>query len=314
MRSVIIKKLVRTGRFAYRSTRNALCAVPATKDLLYPPAALAARFGSADLDYGVGVFSHHMRMLRAGGFDAGASILEVGPGRNLTTALLMWIVSTRTHGASANVVLWDEHRNMQVTAARVAELAGALAGSELLAEARAWLPADVDRTLERVALGELVPAITLQVRPLRELLKRPELFGRTLVYSHAALEHIWHIARFWDVIARLTADGGWHSHRIDLADHGRRETNYVEMLEWSAAEYWLTMRFVPGAVNRWRAGMHEQALRDRGLEIVSAHRDTHPMLPVPRARLAGGFRALPELELRTTALDVVARKRSASVR
>ena len=77
-------------------------------------------------------------------------------------------------------------------------------------------------------------------------------------------------ADFWRAIIGLTKAGGWHSHRIDLSDHGRRETNYIEMLEWSPISYYLTMRFIPGAINRWRASTHMTFLAEAGLKILSA--------------------------------------------
>jgi hypothetical protein len=77
-----------------------------------------------------------------------------------------------------------------------------------------------------------------------------------LVYSQAAIEHIWYVADLWRAIIGMTKPGSWHSHRTDLADHGCRESNYIEMLEWSPLGYWLTTRFVPGAINRWRASLY----------------------------------------------------------
>ena len=103
----------------------------------------------------------------------------------------------------------------------------------------------------------------------------------------------------------LTRAGGWHSHRIDLADHGRRETNYIEMLEWSPIGYYLTMRFIPGAINRWRASTHMTFLAEAELKILSASRETREVLPITRWRINRAFRTLDELDLRTTALDVV---------
>lgn len=110
----------------------------------------------------------------------------------------------------------------------------------------------------------------------------------------------------------LTEPGGWHSHRIDLADHGRRESNYIEMLQWSRLGYWLTMRFVPGAINRWRACHHLEKLVHEGFAIVSAERTAREALPVPLRSISMEFRNLEEIELRTTALDVVARKQADS--
>jgi hypothetical protein len=118
------------------------------------------------------------------------------------------------------------------------------------------------------------------------------------------------VAKLWRSLTGITRSGGWHSHRIDLADHSRRESNYIEMLEWSPWAYWLTMRFIPGAVNRWRACQHLEFIAAYRLRVVHASREIQKGLPIPRQCIAQAFRRLPETELCTTALDVVALKMS----
>ncbi|MEN8131638.1 MAG: hypothetical protein ABFS45_15885 [Pseudomonadota bacterium] len=108
-------------------------------------------------------------------------------------------------------------------------------------------------------------------------------------------------------MASLTKPGGWHRHRIDLAEPGRRETNYIEILEWSRLGYWLTMRFIPGATNRWRASHHLNKLKSLGLEIVQARREMRDRLPIPLSWVSDEFSKLGEKELRTTALDAMGR-------
>ena len=80
------------------------------------------------------------------------------------------------------------------------------------------------------------------------------------------------------------------------------------MLEYSRLSYWLTMRFFPGAINRWRAGEHVSFLRQAGFEVLCAERETRDALPGPKSRLARQFRSMDDAELRTTAIDVVARR------
>ena len=103
----------------------------------------------------------------------------------------------------------------------------------------------------------------------------------------------------------MTKPGGWHCHRIDLADHGRRERKYIEMLKWSPLGYCLTMRFVPGTINRWRAFMYMDFLVQGGLNILSTNRKTRDTLPIPLSRIDRMFRSLNEFDLRSTALDLV---------
>jgi len=163
-------------------------------------------------------------------------------------------------------------------------------------------------SIKAVADGMLAPDIRYAVQRLSGFAATGRPGGFDLIYSQASIEHIWNIAEFWTTIIRLTRNGGWHSHRIDLADHGRRTTNYIEMLEWSPWAYWLTMRFVPGAINRWRAPMHLDAIQQQGMKIKFVERGLREELPIARSRIDRTFRKLADIDLRTTALDLVAVK------
>ena len=110
--------------------------------------------------------------------------------------------------------------------------------------------------MKAVRDGDSYPDIRYSVQPLAQFIESIGAERFDLIYNQAAIEHICDIEAFWTMIIGLTVIHGRHSHRIDLADHGRRETNYIEMLEWSQLAYWLMIRFVPGAINRWRALVH----------------------------------------------------------
>jgi hypothetical protein len=279
-------------RFLWRCTRN----------LLFPPDALAACFGRGDADYAWSVFSHHLAQLDAAGFKGADRILEIGPGRNLGTVLLWWsIISSRNENKPVEIVCWDIFKNAKPeTDGFWKELA-----QILLAKAPEALRGDdlshIRQRLREVADGHVTPPVVYRVEPLAKLEVRMIRSGHAfdLIYSQAAIEHIWHIDQFWDAMGRLNALNGWQSHRIDLADHVRRETNYVEMLEWSRLGYRPTMRFIPGAINRWRACRHLEKITALGTRIQRDH------LPVPLGQVSPDFRQLGEAKLRTTALDVV---------
>ena len=78
------------------------------------------------------------------------------------------------------------------------------------------------------------------------------------------------------------------------------------MLEWSRVGYWLTMRFIPGATNRWRACHHLDKLNSLGMHFLKVQRNKREQLPIPLSRISAEYRELGEEELRTTSLDVVA--------
>jgi hypothetical protein len=279
---------------------------PWGRRLLFPSLSLATHFGPDDADYAIAVFLRHYRQLSANDFHAADKILEVGPGRNLGTSVLIWTLNHARSGRAVTVILWDAFPNMVVDANAVKEAGRALLDSPVFHDIKKALPDDrMEETLGEIARGELLPDIRYRIQPLAELIASGEANDVTLAYSQAAIEHIWNVADFWQGIIGLTKAGGYHSHRIDLADHGRRETNYIEMLEWSTLGYWLTNRFVPGAINRWRASTHMTFLAKAGLKILSASRETGEVLPVTRSRVNRAFRSMDELDLRTTALDLV---------
>jgi hypothetical protein len=292
--------------FGWRMARNLLCILPLSRRWLFPQQVLASSFGSAELGYAWEVFLRHQDRLRKFGFAKANRVLEVGPGRNLGTGLLWWVSIAALSGeGNTTVVLWDVYPNAHVEQQRLWEI-----WAEGLLES---LPSgerveqSVLALLQRVARGDVTPSIRYEVCAVDELRARFEPSRFDLVYSQAALEHVWDIRCTWEVLVSLTASRGWHSHRIDLADHGQRETNYTEMLEWSPLAYWLTMRFIPGATNRWRAADHLAFLRKSGFNVFSAELERRSALAGRRTRLAKPFRHLDDAELRTTAIDVVAR-------
>lgn len=295
-------------RFGWRALRNAMCVLPGGTSVVCPSSALAAAFGRGDATYAWNVFGHHRAQMREARVDGFARALEIGPGRNLGTALLMW-AAARGAGGDLRVVCWDVFPNASPDEARfwpglAAEL---LAAADSSGEEDAGLRA----ALIEVADGQISPTIDYRVEPLERLVREFSSVSDKfdLVYSHAAIEHVWRIGPFWETISSVTAAGGWHSHRIDLADHGSRDSNYIEMLEWSPLTYWLTMRFIPGAINRWRASDHLHKLAALGYDIVIERRTLEPVLPIPRTRLAAQFRDASDEDLRAIALDVVARFR-----
>lgn len=290
--------------FLWRFMRNMLCLVPLTKRLLFPPQELSASFGPSNPTYAWSVFVRHSGRLKQSGFEVASRILEVGPGQNIGTSLL-WYAFEKAKGNSPHIVLWDVFPN-------------ATGGSEVWRECACGLidsiPADtgIDGTtiisvLHAVAGGRLIPNIDYQVCPCLTLVDQYRDQPFDLVYSQATLEHAWAIRETWEALRSVTAPGGWHSHRIDLADHGRRETNFIEMLEWPEWAYQLTMQFIPGAINRWRASQHIDYLRNMGFVIINEERHIQPQLPAERRRLAEPFRSMDDHDLRTTAVDITAR-------
>lgn len=106
------------------------------------------------------------------------------------------------------------------------------------------------------------------------------------------------------MLAEQTAKHGWQFIQIDLMDHGSRQSNYLEMLEWSDLSYLLTTRFI-GGVNRWRAQQYIDLYSALGLNLIAQDRGKAERLPIPRKRLARRFRELSDDELLTTELVLI---------
>jgi hypothetical protein len=297
-------------RFVWRSCLNAVCTTSLGRTWLYPPERLSLQFGPADGEYAWRVFLGHVSRLEQHGFGNVHRALEVGPGQNLGTALLWWSYLNIRATRPVEVLCWDIFRNAEPEGAGFwASLANELLDCnqpEVTTLSSGTLQA-VRATVASVARGGGT-SISYRVVELDELIRTADTFD--LVYSQAAIEHIWFIESFWEGMSALTRKGGWHSHRIDLADHGRRQTNCVEMLQWSDWAYWATQRFIPGAVNRWRAGDHIRKLEQLGFRILQEDRDMRKALPVPRSHLSRGFRGRSDSDLLTCGLHLTAIRES----
>ncbi|MGD9730307.1 MAG: hypothetical protein AB7V39_28555 [Nitrospiraceae bacterium] len=109
----------------------------------------------------------------------------------------------------------------------------------------------------------------------------------------------------------LNADGPLHgpdnsyNHRIDLADHGRRDTNCVEILQWSGWPYRVSSRYVTLANNGWRISDNVRTNQRFDLRIIHQNCELREALSFTGRCLARPFRDLDEAGLRCTAVDLV---------
>lgn len=301
--------LQKTYRFVWRSSRNILCSIPAGRKILYPNNKLAKRFGPEDVEYAWSVFLSHLSKLRCSGFEGAGRILEAGPGRNLGAALLWWAEMTARGLPNVRVVCWDVFPNAAPVGPEYwRDLAkDIIARWPLSHKSISILHNQTKDVLTEVASTGR-PAIEYTVSSLQDLIHQSGTNSFDLVYSQAVLEHIWFIGEFWELISRLTVSEGWHSHRIDLADHGRRQINPVEMLQWSDWSYWMTQRFIPGSINRWRASDHISRIKQIGFKIKREEVEVFHSLTIPRKWLAPQFRAREDVDILSIGLDVVAIK------
>lgn len=107
--------------------------LPLTRRLLFPQQVLSSRFGPGNATYAWSVFTKHSERLKQSGHEVACRILEVGPGQNIGTSLL-WYVLEKTKGNSPHLVLWDVFPNAQIGTESWRECARSLIDS---------IPADV---------------------------------------------------------------------------------------------------------------------------------------------------------------------------
>lgn len=253
-----------------------------------------------DDGYASHVFEYHFRHARPE-WAAGGTVLELGPGDSLATALL-----ARAHGAART---WLVDRDTYATA-RI----------------------DSYRTLaERLNANgppgrPVIPPLTsLQAmldwsggRYLADGLNSLSMIPDNSVdlsFSHAVLEHV-RRGEFDATIRelfRVTAPGGLTSHRIDLRDHLGMSLHNLRF-----SRRWWESRFVASSgfyTNRLRKSQIVESFREAGFtDIVSIREERWPVLPLSRRKLHQEFAAMPDEELTVLGFDLVARKRAGALR
>jgi hypothetical protein len=131
-----------------------------------------------------------------------------------------------------------------------------------------------------------------------------------LVFSQAVLEHV-RLADFAETqrqTARMLRRNGVASHQVDLKDHLAGSLNNLRFdqrtweAEWMAQSGFYT--------NRLRFSEILAIVREAGLEPEVTDVQRWPRLPIPRRKLAPHFAAMSDQELTVTQFDFIARAAS----
>jgi SAM-dependent methyltransferase len=257
-----------------------------------------------DGDYARGVFESHFQHVRAT-WTAGQTILELGPGDSLATALFgkareagrIWLVDTgawasrdvsayqritmsgRNEGPRNDQPQNDEPRNDALTPPRF----------ESLEQLLTW------------------SGSTYLVEGLRSLARIPDASVQ-LSFSHAVLEHV-RRHEFDATIGelyRVAAPGGVSSHQIDLRDHLAESLNSLRF----SRERWESPLFADSGfyTNRLRKPQILESFRAAGFEILSLKDHRWPAVPVPKHKLDREFAGMKDEDLAVHGLTLVARK------
>jgi predicted SAM-dependent methyltransferase len=239
----------------------------------------------------VEVFDFHTR--RAGIREqlAGRTVVELGPGDSLATALI-----AAAHGARAIIV-----------------------------DTGSWARKDLDNyhSLQRhlQSLGIPGPDIS-HCRTIEDMLETCDAIYLTeglaslkslpaetidLVYSHAVLEHVRN-ADFATTMAecrRILRPGGSFSHQVDLKDHLGGALNNLRFSE----RVWESDLFSKSGfyTNRIRFSRMLRLFEDAGFKIELLEKQNWQQLPTARSKLDPEFRSLPDDELLVSGFTVLMR-------
>ena len=243
-----------------------------------------------DPDYAVEVFEHHRRLL--GGDVAGRTVLELGPGDSLATAVIACAMGAQ------RTVLVDVAPFATADVAFYRVLAQRLAGRGLPAPDLdgATTLADV---LQR-SRGEYL------VDGLASLRAIPD-GSVDHVISQAVVEHIPldEVEPTFREIARLLAPGGSSSHTVDLRDHLDEALNSLRF----AASRWESPLFARSGfyTNRLRFSELLEVFERCGFDVSVTAVTRWDTLPTPRERLQPHFQRLADDDLRVRTFDCILR-------
>lgn len=254
-------------------------------------------FLHGNLDHNIGqhaafvgnVLAQHQRY----GGAAARTVLELGPGNSLGTALFAaargvertWLVDVGDFVSDDMVLYREIARMMEAGAPGFAARVDLTGRAGMLASLNATYLTGGTADLAKIPSGSL-----------------------DLILSTAVLEHV-RRGEFSTLAAemlRVLRPGGTAYHEVDLMDHLGGALNNLRFSEqtWESA-FLASSGFY---TNRIRCGEMLAALAAAGFEAAVTRIARWPALPTPRGALDAPFRALPEDELRIANFGVLLRK------
>jgi SAM-dependent methyltransferase len=241
------------------------------------------RLGQMDQpDYALKIFDMHVRRAFPDGRLDRRTVLEIGPGDSLASALC-----ARAYGAAETLLV-----DAGAFASREVSLYRAMA--DMLQKAGHNTPALSDAvTLEEVLSRCSARYLTQGVQSFATLPDGSVDF----IWSHSVLEHIPlnELPILMREMRRVLKPGGRMSHNVDFQDHLGHALNNLRFSEafWEAS----LMSDAGFYTNRVRGLTMHEMMRDAGFELLDEGFGRWPELPTPRVALAPPFRDLNEDEL-----------------
>ncbi len=186
----------------------------------------------------------------------GRRVLELGPGRNLGTALVLACHGARMTAVEPNAVAWEaDYHPLFYAALR-----------EWLARNRSLL----DRgPLDRVVRKGRIPEELIDFRP-GSLEDSPSLPGNSMdiVFSNAVLEHVFDLQTTLAELARITRPGGLNFHQIDLRFH-LLSSDPLKFILYNSRKYARLREFTSGECgSRVRYAEYKNLFQEAGFRVV----------------------------------------------
>lgn len=227
----------------------------------------------------------------------GRTVLELGPGDSLATAVIVRALGGRAVLVDAGAFAPDDPapyrrlaEHLRATGLQPPDLDGARSLADVLAACGAEYHSDGLAGLRRVPTGTV-----------------------DLVFSHAVLEHVRHheLRETLQELNRVLVGTGASSHTVDLRDHlggGLANLRFPRRI-------WESRAFVGSGFYTNRVSLSEfrQLFAETHADVRFPAIGTWDAPPIPRRRIAREFRARDDRDLMARTFDVVMRRRGAAV-
>ena len=238
------------------------------------------------------IFGQHLDQSKTGPIPQGFTVLELGPGDSVFTALL-------AHAAGA-------HRTYIVDVAPMATTdVGLYRRMAAFLKAKGLVSPDLSdaTTLEDVLAACNAQYLTAGLDSLRELPTASVDF----IFSCSVLQHV-HLAELPQTLAqlrRVIRQSGVSVHSIDLRDMMGQTLHHLKFPSpiWESAPF----RHAAFYTNRLRRDEMLTVFRNAGFKAESVEDKRWPQLPVSRDRLATHYRRMSEEQLKVWGTILVAR-------
>lgn len=252
------------------------------------------RHGRMDhADYALKIFRLHSTRAYPQGIPYGTSMLELGPGDSIATAII-----ASAHGANDTwLVDVGSFARRDIPFYKILALNLAQRGLPVpdLTNAGSF-----DDILEKCHTRYLIGGL----RSLKEIPDGTVDFA----WSHSVLEHVrkHEVADTLHELFRIMRPGAYTSHNIDYQDHLGGKLNNLRFSErvWESA-FFANSGFY---TNRIPATKMHEIFRSVGFKIISENYGKWPNLPINRKSISRSFTALTDAELINRTSSILLRK------